>query len=170
MPVIRVFLDTEFTSFDKPKLISLGMVAETGQEIYAELSDGWQNLECSEFTSTDVLPQLTRQPEAQTKRTELKVRLQQWLLQLAPPPVCVKVIFDADTDWRLLFEACGNLNTANLDVQPEWLEMPGSAMQLRCNDLLEAYFGTHGPRHNALVDARGLSWAVLQTEIEFRAG
>ncbi len=169
MSVIRIFLDTEFTSFDKPKLISLGLVAETGQTFYAELSDGWTELDCGEFVVTDVLPHLTRHPDLQVNRAGLKSRVQQWLEQLAPPPVCAKVIFDADTDWRLLHEACGNLNTANLDVQPEWLDMP-HPMRVRCDDLLEQYFETHGPRHHALVDARGLCQAVLQTEREFREG
>jgi hypothetical protein len=34
-----VFLDTEFTNFAKPSLLSIALVAEDGQEFYAELVD-----------------------------------------------------------------------------------------------------------------------------------
>ena len=34
-----VFLDTEFTDFAKPDLISLALVAEDGREFYAECTD-----------------------------------------------------------------------------------------------------------------------------------
>ena len=34
-----VFLDTEFTKFNSPDLISLALVAEDGREFYAERTD-----------------------------------------------------------------------------------------------------------------------------------
>ena len=34
-----VFLDTEFTDFTSPDLISIALVAEDGREFYAELDD-----------------------------------------------------------------------------------------------------------------------------------
>lgn len=33
----NVFIDTEFTDFLDPQLISIGLVAESGEEFYAEL-------------------------------------------------------------------------------------------------------------------------------------
>ena len=36
---MRFFLDTEFTDLEKPKLISLGIVAESGQQFYRESTD-----------------------------------------------------------------------------------------------------------------------------------
>lgn len=54
-----LFLDTEFTSVDQPRLISLGMVAaESGGDFYTELSDAWTLGECSLFVLGQVLPLL----------------------------------------------------------------------------------------------------------------
>jgi hypothetical protein len=33
----KVFIDTEFTDFNDPHLISIGLVAESGEEFYAEV-------------------------------------------------------------------------------------------------------------------------------------
>ncbi|GAB1392369.1 hypothetical protein MASR1M60_05320 [Rhodocyclaceae bacterium] len=167
MPVIRVFLDTEFTCFENPKLISLALVAETGQEFYAELTDGWSQRDCSHFVLDEVLPLLTVQPKDRVMRTELKKRLIDWFEQLAAPPVLVQIIFDASIDWHLLTETCGNLNTETLDIQPQWLEWPGNAMARRFLDLQENHFRIHGQRHNARSDAHGLRTAYLITHAEF---
>ena len=43
-----VFLDTEFTSFFQPDLISVGLVAEDGREFYAERTD-YRCDECTVF-------------------------------------------------------------------------------------------------------------------------
>ncbi len=54
-----VYIDTEFTqlSIDR-RLISLALVVSTGEEFYVELSDGWDEAECSDFVKAVVLPQL----------------------------------------------------------------------------------------------------------------
>ena len=36
---MRIFIDTEFTGFEEPKLLSIGLVAEDGPECYVELVD-----------------------------------------------------------------------------------------------------------------------------------
>ncbi|MEZ4600753.1 MAG: hypothetical protein R2940_13270 [Syntrophotaleaceae bacterium] len=53
-----VFLDTEFTHLDAPKLISIGLVSICGREFYAELTDGWGLQDCSLFVLGQVLPLL----------------------------------------------------------------------------------------------------------------
>ena len=55
---MKIFLDTEFTSFEDPKLISVGMVSEDGEEFYRELADGCELTECSMFVVAWVLPWL----------------------------------------------------------------------------------------------------------------
>lgn len=52
-----VFLDTEFTDLDSPRLISIGLVAQDGQQFYGELTD-WKLQECSSFVIEAVLPHL----------------------------------------------------------------------------------------------------------------
>jgi hypothetical protein len=53
-----VWLDTEFTHFDSPELISLGMVSAQGDEFYVELADNWTPARCSMFVLGQALPHL----------------------------------------------------------------------------------------------------------------
>jgi hypothetical protein len=59
---MRIWLDTEFTDLDKPKLISVGMAAENGEDCYVELAEGqsgcWRRSDCTEFVAHRVLPLL----------------------------------------------------------------------------------------------------------------
>ena len=64
-----VFLDTEFTSFVRPDLISIGLVAEEGREFYAERTD-YRKDDCSDFVRETVLPLLGRVPGAACSRPE----------------------------------------------------------------------------------------------------
>jgi hypothetical protein len=57
---VRVFLDAEFTDFRNPCLISLGLIAEDGQEIYFELVDGSAREHCTDFVFDTVLWLLDR--------------------------------------------------------------------------------------------------------------
>lgn len=93
-----VFLDTEFTDFYRPDLISLALVAEDGQEFYAERTD-YRNNECSGFVQETVLPLLGRVPGAACNSRELTDRVRAWFAALPEPAT---VIFDFKTDWHLL--------------------------------------------------------------------
>jgi hypothetical protein len=53
---VKVFLDTEFTDFVRPRLISIGMAARSGQHFYAEVP--YSDKECSEFVRKTVIPLL----------------------------------------------------------------------------------------------------------------
>jgi hypothetical protein len=56
---MKLFLDCEFTQLNQSaKLISLALVAETGQEFYVELTDTYLVEDCSDFVIQHVLPQL----------------------------------------------------------------------------------------------------------------
>lgn len=56
---MKLFLDCEFSQLNRDaKLISLGLVAESGQEFYVELLDTYTVSDCSEFVIQHVLPQL----------------------------------------------------------------------------------------------------------------
>lgn len=55
-----VFLDTEFTDWSNPKLISLGLVDLSGNRtFYAELTDTYEVGQCSTFVRAEVLPLLS---------------------------------------------------------------------------------------------------------------
>lgn len=64
---MKLFLDCEFTRLNKDtKLISLALVAESGQEFYVELLDTYGVADCSEFVIEHVLPQLNPSVYGQT--------------------------------------------------------------------------------------------------------
>ena len=96
-----VFLDTEFTDFALPDLISIGLVAENGREFYAERTD-YRRAECNDFVRATVLPLLGRVPGAACRRPALTRRLRQWLEALPEPAT---IVFDYERDWLLLADA-----------------------------------------------------------------
>jgi len=64
---LKLFLDCEFTRLNKnTQLISLALVAESGQEFYVELLDTYGITDCSEFVIEHVLPQLNPSLHGQT--------------------------------------------------------------------------------------------------------
>ena len=96
-----VFLDTEFTDFLRPDLISIALVAEDGSEFYAERTDYCED-DCSDFVRETVLPLLGGVPDTACSRSELTQRLRDWFEQLPEPAT---IIYDFESDWRLLAEA-----------------------------------------------------------------
>lgn len=60
---IKVFLDTEFTDFKIPKLISIGLVTEDlSRSFYAELPHNYTMDDCSYFVQECVIPLLDAKP------------------------------------------------------------------------------------------------------------
>lgn len=162
---MRVFLDTEFTDFRNPRLISAGLVAENGREFYCELTDGWGSSHCTKFVLDTVLPLLGG--VAAMKRDDAGARLVDWLASLSGG---ITVVSDTETDWRLLMSLIWPHTNDDVAISGEQLSWPGVSMARRHEDLLEELLENEPARHHALVDARALRMAVLQTEAEFRAG
>lgn len=162
---MRVFLDTEFTDFSNPRLISAGFVADDGREFYCELADGWASSHCTEFVLDTVLP-LLGGVEAMT-RDEAGSRLVDWLASLGGD---IAVVSDTETDWRLVMSLIWPHTTDDLAVSGELLSWPGFSMARRHEYLLEELLANEPARHHALIDAQSLRKAVLQTEAEFRFG
>ena len=108
---LLLFLDTEFTNLDEPRhLISLGLVAETGEKFYAELTDGWQLKDCSPFVWKNILP-LLEEGAAQMDRATAADSLARWISSFKRP---VRIVSDAkEFDWPLLqtlLEGCWPAN------------------------------------------------------------
>lgn len=103
---MRIFIDTEFTDFENPELISIGLVTEDGQhEFYAELPVNYSK--CNDFVLAIILPQLGKGPDAQCGIDELCIRLKNWIVQfacMAPITIC----YDYDGDWTLFCKAMDN--------------------------------------------------------------
>ena len=162
---MRIFLDTEFTDFVNPKLIAVGLVSESGQEFYAELIDGWQPEQCSPFVVDAVLPGLDRQPTSNLNRIEAGEQVLSWLASIADK---VSMVSDAPVDWHLVFGILPLGHSDRIAVEYQILQWPGAAMARHYQLLLNDYLGEGVKRHHALVDARALRAAVLQTEADFR--
>lgn len=149
-----IFLDTEFTKFVHPDLISLALVSEDGREFYAERTD-YRQSECSDFVLETVLPLLGRVPGAACTSNELTDRLRAWFAALPEPAT---VVFDYAVDWHLL--------AISMLGRPQKKPPADFATQL----YLDSYAITHPvfeqalnlsytpdlPLHHALADARAM--------------
>jgi hypothetical protein len=149
-----IFLDTEFTKFNYPELISIGLVAEDGREFYAERTE-YHRDDCSDFVKETVLPLLGRVPGAACSRSELTDRVREWFGQLPEPAT---IIFDFETDWLLLAVALlGRPQKNPPNTFGEKLQLDSSAITHPVfEQALNSTYTDEWPLHHALADARAL--------------
>lgn len=102
---MRIFIDTEFLKSPKGlHLLSLGMVADGGHELYLEvphaevprLSDHFW----SDFVRHSVLPQFGRIADATTSLSDMPHRVMQWLCGLETNDI--ELNFDHAADYEFL--------------------------------------------------------------------
>ena len=156
---LRVYLDTEFTNFARPQLISLGLVAQSGQEFYGESTDFAED-ECSDFVLENVLP-LLQGGEVAASLDDLRVKLFDWLTTLLSP---VEIVADFVGDIELLLKLLRistkdmrHCNITQLTVLDG--ELVGS--ESFDNALNDYFTSVDSRRHHALVDARALRGTSL---------
>ena len=146
-----VFIDTEFTDFAMPELISLCMVGELGEECYIEVP--FARARCSDFVREVVIPQLGNDPHAFCETTDLRARILKWL-QIIKQADSIQICYDSEYDWRLFVQALeGRV--------PNWIE-PCWIRSREINKLLlYAYFKNHPDEreHHALTDAKANKFA-----------
>ena len=149
-----VFLDTEFTDFVRPDLISLALVADDGREFYAERIDYRQH-DCNDFVRATVLPLLGRVPGAACTNKELTDRVRAWFTALLEPAT---IIFDYETDWFLLANAIlGRPQTMPPENWGEKLHLDSYAITHPVfEQALNLTYTQDWPPHHALADARAL--------------
>jgi hypothetical protein len=145
-----VFLDTEFTDFVRPDLISLALVSEDGREFYAERTDYHRDA-CNDFVKKTVVPVLGRVPGAACSRSELTERLHVWFEQLPEPAT---IIYDFEGDWLLLLGRSYRSPPANFG---EPLHLGNSSITHPVFEkALNRIYTQDWPPHHALADARAL--------------
>lgn len=151
-----VYIDTEFTDLHTDngpiRLISAGFVAENGQEFYFELTDSYQEIDCSEFVLENVLPYLDHNKYGLTT-AEAALKLKGWCEGLGEP---IKFATDAPLyDYELVKELLVNQNVTieNLDKNAQYFTA------VLIENKIEKYFKENPDayRHNALADARALA-------------
>lgn len=145
----RYFLDTEFTDFDTPQLISLAIVGEDGREFYGESLDFAYPL-CSDFVRQVVLPQLGQFPGRSMRVAQLRDELRTWLMAVPIKPMPV-LCYDFQGD----FELVGHLLGSPL---PRGWKDENVALKIDAQRLKE-YIAQHGGEHHALYDARANAFA-----------
>ena len=147
-----VFLDTEFTSFASPTLISIGMVASTGEEFYAEVP--FPVVAASPFVHEVVIPLLGSDPQAHCPPDELHIRIREWLVIVRTDPGIV-LCFDSRYDEDLFREI--------FDGYPPALVRFRNVSR-NINELLRYEFHVKNrlPEHHALNDARAMRYAFRE--------
>ena len=145
-----VFIDTEFTNFHNPKLISIGLASETGETFYAEIP--YPRAECSDFVKEVVAPLLGASAVDFCDADELRERLRTWLL-LVKRHDDIDVCFDSGYDWRLFGEVFNN-------QLPSFCRGRNIGFY-EVNELLRYDFHRRNqrPEHHALNDAEALRYS-----------
>lgn len=141
---LKIFIDTEFTDFIDPHLISIGMAAASGEEFYAEVP--YPNNGCSAFVREAVIPLLGRLPNAACSVDELRIKIIGWLELVRNRDEEVEICFDYQTDWDLFCDA--------IDYRvPPWCRT--RMVSRNINELLRYEFHQKNqlPEHHALYDA-----------------
>lgn len=150
---LKVFIDTEFTDFLDPYLISLGLVAETGEEFYAEVP--YEDRHCSPFVREAVLPLLQNTPDVCLTIDELFIQMSNWLRLVRPSNEDILICYDYQLDWDLFVDV--------LDGQvPAWCRPLLVGREI--NELLryEYHKKNNLPQHHALNDARANRYAYRE--------
>jgi hypothetical protein len=157
---MHVFFDTEFTGLTSdPRLLSIGLAADTGATLYLEFTDGWQESACSAWVRQHILPTLG-QGERLTRRA-VGQRIFDWLLLLNAPLV---LLADSDYDTVLLTELLQQCGLTHGSFRIEQLAFTGEPQALEFEAAKQRHLAAHGlASHHALSDAATLRAAWQQT-------
>jgi 3' exoribonuclease, RNase T-like len=154
MPLI--FLDTEFTDFNDPDLISIGLVDESGREFYAESTEYRQEA-CSDFVQQVVIP-LLGEPKNRIVGNyfEIAKQLNEWLKFYTDEIV---IAIDYLGDWQLLVKLLSLLPEEELVQNVKGLNIYGD-LDIMALEYYWAEVDAFGHKeHHALYDARGNKYA-----------
>lgn len=170
--VTKVFLDTEFTDFNQPNLISIGLVTEDGlNSFYVELVDAYTMMQCSYFVHEWVLPLLDAKPmmlpldysKVYAKMTidECREHLRLWFEHLEDHIV---IYNDAPQfDWTFLKTLLGDAWPLNLKRECQLIAAENEIMQQRYNNTIYEAYRNGYREHHAMDDAivMGMGWRVI---------
>jgi len=116
---MHVFFDTKLTGLTSdPRLLSIGLVADTGATLYLEFTDGWHESACSAWVRQHILPTLG-QGERLTRRAAGQ-RIFDWLLRFDAPLV---LLADSDYDTVLLTQRMTMVPMQTIAELPELIRV-----------------------------------------------
>ena len=103
---INIFFDTEFTGLTSdPHLLSIGLVADSGETLYVEFSNGWSETDCSNWVQKHVMPMLGK-CERLTRR-DAGARIITWLESFESSPTLLGETTWDTTLFADLMDECG---------------------------------------------------------------
>lgn len=171
---LLVFFDTEFTSMECPQLLSIGMVAESGEELYIEIACAKENV-ISDFVRQEVLPLLGLNNPLVLEYDTVAAHLERWFDELrgGDRAIGIVLISDYPFDWMLIAElripTPGELPwTRAINVGGRMVQhMLASDRQMAAYlEGIERFHQTHKQRHHALSDARAMKYAYSEARFE----
>lgn len=157
LPSQLIFLDTEFTNFEAPKLISIGLAASSGEEFYAEVP--FPTTSISPFVREVVVPLLNNDPLDHCRIDELHARLANWFT-VVRTSVEVVLCFDSQYDESLFKNIFDG-------YPPKFLRFRNVDRYI--NELLRYEFHVKNklPEHHALNDAMAMRYAFREPLAKF---
>ena len=157
---MKIFFDTEFTSLGSdPRLLSVGLVSEDGQELYLELSDGWTDAMYSPWVRQHVLPMLGN-GEQLTRRQACR-RIGDWLAAFTVQPI---LLGDTDWDTTLLTQLLEESGLTRTGFTVELLVFQSREQAKAFEVAKQLYFQLQNATpHHALTDAHAFrsAWTEL---------
>ena len=160
-----VFYDSEFSSWEEPKLISLGFTTggRNPQTLYVELADTYSEVDCSDFVRLQVIPRLWGGGYL-VSSVAARERITQWIQALGGPIclVCDYPEYDHELLRRLLAPAWPKcLARESLRFDPRGLGHRRALMNT-LGRVVDDHVEKYGV-HHALIDAERLAvtWSAL---------
>lgn len=170
---VTIFYDCEFTDLTTDAdLLSIGFAAsDCDAELYIEIEDA-ELATSSLFVREVVLPLFGKHnPEVLTRDTAA-TRIEAWFDELreGDRQRPIVMVSDSPLDWQFLLELF-----VTMPGQPPWTSdvnvigrmvqhiLGSGRQQAAFAEALESYFRCHKGRHHALVDARAIKAAYLES-------
>ncbi|AKU11645.1 hypothetical protein AzCIB_1749 [Azoarcus sp. CIB] len=160
-----IYVDTEFTAFEQPRLISIGLVAEDGYHwLYSEIDGAHWYKYASEFVLADVVPRMNS-PHYGEEPAQAAARIREWATKLPEEGV---IACDSDYDWTLLRKLM--LENGGWPAQfADYCCPIAPTPQMQADQ--EYFFAQYAlMRHHALHDARALRYAHAAAKAAAAAG
>ena len=109
--MLKIFLDTEFTGLhQQSSLISIALIAETGEDFYGELTD-FDIKNINPWVKENVLPQLNENNASNIikgTQKEIAKAIKEWLIQFSNEASSIQIWADCYAwDWILFCELFG---------------------------------------------------------------
>lgn len=148
---MKFYLDTEFIErgHQHPiELISIGIVAENGDELYAVLLDGWDASHASDWVRENVLRNIGDAPRV--PRADVANRIRSFVAERSADSKPEFWGYYADYDWVIFCQLFG----AVIDLPKGWPMFCRDVIQV-CKEMGNPELPKQtGCEHNALADAR----------------